>query len=439
MRLLSFTGSSVQQFTVFLSRARAAIYGGCVRAAMNTTIRLSFVAVASVLAVIACDTVPLTSPTGSTITLSIDRNVLPLNGEATVRAVVTESGGTAVHNGTIVTFQPSIGTTSPVEAPTVNGIATTTFMAGSISGTGFIHAFSGPARTGSGNASSGGVEVRIGAAAAGGMSVTASPSSVSQSGGTVTVSALVMDGSNNPLPGVSVLFSTTAGSLSSSTATSDSSGFARVTLTTTQTARVTATAGTANGSVDVGVSAAPVVTLEVPTTGVVGVPVAMSISPQGGSSGNTSPRQLANVVVNFGDGQAQTFTNITGTTGFTHTYDRPNGYTVSATATDVAGNTGNTSKAIVVTRSTPGATVSANPSSGVAPFNSVITVGATAATGAPPIESVRVTINGATVFTSTSGGSFAYRFETPGNYVIEAFVTDAAGSVGRASNVVIAN
>ena len=406
---------------------------------MNTTFRLSFVAVASVIAVMACDTVPLTSPTGSTITLSIDRNVLPLNGQATVRAVVTESAGTPVHNGTMVTFQPSIGSTNPVEAPTVNGIATTTFIAGSISGTGFIHAFSGPARTGSGNASSGGVEVRIGAAAAGGMSVSATPSSVSQSGGTVTISALVMDGSNNPLQGVSVLFSTTAGSLNPTSALSGSNGIAQTTLTTTQTARVTATAGTANGSVDVSVSAAPIVNLEVPTTGLVGIPVAMSLTPQGGGSGNTSPRQLANVLVNFGDGTAQTFTNITGSTGFTHTYDRPNGYTVSATATDVSGNTGITSKAIVVSRSVPGATVSANPSSGTAPFNSVITVGATAASGAPPIESVRVTINGETAFTSTSGGAFTYRFQTPGNYIIEAIVTDSAGSTGRATTVVVAN
>lgn len=406
---------------------------------MNTTIRLSFVAVATVLAVMACDTVPLTSPTGSTITLSIDRNVLPLNGQATVRAIVTESSGTAVHNGTMVTFQPSIGTTNPIEAPTVNGIATATFLAGSISGTGFIHAFSGPARTGSGNASSGGVEVRIGAAAAGAMSVSASPSSVSQSGGTVTVSALVMDGSNNPLPGVSVLFSTTAGSLSANTAISDATGIARTTLTTTQTARVTATAGTANGSVDVGVSAAPNVTLTVPATGVVGVPVPMSVAPQAGGSGNASPRQLQSVLVNFGDGSAQTFTNITGEFGFTHIYNRPDGYTVSATATDVAGNTGLNSKAIVVTRSVPGATVSANPASGAAPLNSVITVGATSTAGAPPVESVRVTINGETVFTSTAGGSFAYRFNAAGNYVIEAFVTDTAGSVGRATNVVVVN
>ncbi len=90
-----------------------------------------------------------------------------MNGQATVRAVVSESSGTPVHNGTTVTFQPSIGRTDPVEAQTVNGIATVTYLAGTVSGTGFIHAFSGAARTGSGNASSGGVEVKIGAAAAG--------------------------------------------------------------------------------------------------------------------------------------------------------------------------------------------------------------------------------------------------------------------------------
>ena len=78
---------------------------------MNTTIRLSFVAVMTVVAVMACDSVPLTSPTGSTISLSIDRNILPIGGQATVRAVVTESAGTPVHNGTVVTFNPSIPST----------------------------------------------------------------------------------------------------------------------------------------------------------------------------------------------------------------------------------------------------------------------------------------------------------------------------------------
>src|SRR5690554_4663246 len=126
MRLLSLTSFSVQLFMRRLSPALA-VRAMCMRALSHTTFRLGLVAVASVIVVVACDTVPLTSPTGSTITLSIDQSVLPLEGQATVTAVLTESSGTAVHNGTVVTFQPSIGRVDPVEAKTVNGVATATF------------------------------------------------------------------------------------------------------------------------------------------------------------------------------------------------------------------------------------------------------------------------------------------------------------------------
>ena len=393
-------------------------------------IRLCAVAAATVVLVVACDRMPLTSPTGSTISLSIDKNILPLNGQAIVRAVVTESAGTPVHNGTTVTFQPSIGRTDPAEAQTVNGVATVTYLAGSISGTGFIHAYSGGARTGSGNTSSGGVEVRVGAAAAGGISVSATPPSVSQSGGTVTISALVMDPSNNPLPGVQVLFSASTGALGSTTALSDANGIARTTLATTQTTTVTATAGTAKGDVVVTVSTAPSVTIGAPDTALVGVPIAITITPTG--SGNTSPRQLSTVVVNFGDGNSQTLTNITGTVGLTHTYGRTGGFTISATATDVAGNTGITSKAIVVNRSLP--TVTVTPSDTTPQVNQVIgfTIAATPATGGPPIETIRAFIDGELVFSTTGGtGAFSKGFSATGTYLIDVQATDGAGSVGR--------
>ena len=124
MSLLSLSSFSVQLFTSLVSPAASAARAVSVRAATNTTFRLGLVALATVLVVVACDTVPLTSPTGSTITLAIDRSVLPLVGQATVTAIVTESAGTAVHNGTVVTFQPSIGSVNPVEAKTVNASRT---------------------------------------------------------------------------------------------------------------------------------------------------------------------------------------------------------------------------------------------------------------------------------------------------------------------------
>ena len=405
---------------------------------MNTTIRLSFVAAVSVISVVACDTVPLTSPTGSTITLSIDRTVLPLNGQATLRAIVTESSGTPVHNGTMVTFQPAIGTTSPAEAPTVNGIATVTFLAGSMSGKGFIHAFSGPARTGSGNSSAGGVEVFIGAAAAGSISVSASPSSVSQSGGTVTISALVLDSSNNPLPGVSVLFTTGSGTVNPTTSVSDSSGIAHTQLTTTQTTTVTAIAGSAKGDTTVTVSAAPTVTIDNDGAAVVGVPEPITVTAAAGSN-NSSPRQIQSITIEFGDGTSETRNNVTGPVAFTHVYGREGGYTIGARAVDVSGNTGVASKALIVSRSQPTAaltvpaTVDMSDTGGVAGF----TIAASAAPGAPPVQSVVVRLgDGTVIYSGSSGGSFTYQFGATGTYAVNATVTDQAGGVATSSGIV---
>ncbi len=129
--------------------------------------RLWFIAVLTCVVVVACERVPLTAPTSSTISVTVDQTTLPLNGQATVRAIVIESGGTPVHNGTQVVFSTTLGSFTPVEANTINGVATSVFSAGSISGTTAINAYSGGASTGSGNSSGGGVEVKIGAAARG--------------------------------------------------------------------------------------------------------------------------------------------------------------------------------------------------------------------------------------------------------------------------------
>ena len=68
------------------------------------------------------------------------------------------------------------------------------------------------------------------------------------------------------------------------------------------------------------------------------------------------------MVVDIGDGTAQTFNNITGPTGFTHTYRNAGGYTVTATATDIAGNRGVASLAIVIAfESLPTVSLTATP------------------------------------------------------------------------------
>jgi hypothetical protein len=69
----------------------------------------------------ACDKVPLTAPTESTIALFAAGNVVPLNGSLDLVATVTEPAGTPVHNGTLVTFTTTLGRVEPAEARTTNG------------------------------------------------------------------------------------------------------------------------------------------------------------------------------------------------------------------------------------------------------------------------------------------------------------------------------
>lgn len=418
--------------------------------AMGTTVynkdqmRLHALAIVTVLTVVsldlACDRVPLTAPTSSTINVTVDQSTLPLNGQATVRAVVIESGGVPVHNGTQVTFATTLGSFVPPTSETIDGVARTIFFAGSISGSTKINAYSGGASTGSGNSSSGGVTVLIGAAAAKTIAVSATPSSVSQSGGTVTVSALVMDESGNPLPGVNVIFSADTGQVAPTSALSDTTGVARTQLTTTQTSKVTATAGAATRDVTVTVSAAPTVTVDAPSPAspIAGQPVTFTVTTTSGNT--TAPRQVQTLDVNFGDGTAETRSNVTGAAAFTHIYTREGGYTITARAVDVGGNTGLGSRAIIVGfAQQPSVTISSSKSNPAVNEVFTVTVVATQSTGGAPIRSVVVKTNDGTVlYTSSSSGSqqFSASFSSSGSRTLIATTTDAAGQTASSSIVI---
>jgi hypothetical protein len=425
MSLLSLSGLLVQ------SKARVARFVSSAQTSTFIKTRLWLVAVLTCLVVVACERVNLTAPTGSALTISVDRSVLPLNGQATIRAVLIESAGTPVHNGTVVTFGTTLGSVDPIEAKTVNGIATAVFSAGSVSGTARISAFSGGAST-----NTSGAEVKIGAAAASGnISVSATPPSVSQSGGTVTISAIVFDEASNPLPGVQVQFTASNGALSATTAITDSNGVARTTLNTTQTSTVTAFAGAAKGEVVVTVSSAPTVTVEAPVTGVANEPVAINLRVPPAATG-TAPRQIAQVVVDLGDGTSRTFTNVTADIGFTHTYRNPGGYTITARASDVNGNTSVASDSIVITRQqNPTVTAcSTSPSSGTTATTFQVSFTAAQPPAPAQITSARVTLqDGTVIYSGTTPNTFNYRFGGAGNYTLTCTVTDSNGNSGSSS------
>ena len=208
-----------------------------------------------------CDKVQLTAPASSTITLSAPTRTLPTGGSTEVSAQVLEQGGTPVQNGTTVRFSTSLGRVDPVETQTRNGVATTTFFAGDVSGAAEVKASSG----GAGSATSGAnavttnaVTILVGAAAVDAISLRASTGSVPATGGTVEVVATVtgVGGTNGttavgggPLAGIPVSFSTTAGTLSTPREVTDGNGEAKSRLTTDANATVTATAGTKTATV----------------------------------------------------------------------------------------------------------------------------------------------------------------------------------------------
>src|SRR3954468_6983897 len=136
----------------------------------------------------ACDKVPLLAPTGSVITLLPTTNTVSLNSEVDIIATVIENGvavggsgptvttrsggGTAVQNGTLVTFTTTLGRIEPSEARTHNGQVTVKFITDGSSGTATITAYSGGA--------SASKELAIGTAAVGtgGISVSSTPQSL---------------------------------------------------------------------------------------------------------------------------------------------------------------------------------------------------------------------------------------------------------------------
>jgi hypothetical protein len=300
-----------------------------------------------------CDKVPLTAPSGTTIRLYTNAQVLPVNGAAQITASVLESGGWPVQNGTVVTFTTSLGIISPSEATTTDGKVTVTFNAGTQSGTAEINAFSGPASTtGAGGGTAGttgavgsGVSILIGAAAATTVVATASPSSVSQLGGSALITASVLDANNNGLAGVPVAFSTDQGTLSPVTAITNASGVATTTLNTNQTATVTITAGTKTATAKVTAVAVPTISLGGPTTTpTVGTTTSFSVSANAG----TGSAPIRMVVIDFGDGGTMNLGAASGTVSVPHIYKTAGTYTVTAIATDASSQSTSTSIPVVV-------------------------------------------------------------------------------------------
>jgi adhesin/invasin len=369
-------------------------------------------------AVVACDKVPLTAPTESTILLFANGSSVPLTGGVELIATVTEKPGTPVQNGTLVTFTTTLGRVEPAEARTNNGRVTVRLLADGRSGTAKVTALSGGATKGE-------LEIPVGGAAADNLALRAEPSSVSATGGTVQLIAAVRDATGNAVPGVSVTFSTTAGQLSPASATTDANGEARSSLATTRQAEVTASVGTKSAKVTVTYTAAPTIAVTVtPTAPAIGevVTFAITVTP-------ATDVPIRSIQIDFGDG---TRTNLgASSTSASHVYSVPGTFTVRVTVTDVTGQTSEHATIIAVS-AIVAVSLTATPQD--VDVNDTVSFSA-AVSGAGTVLQYRWNFGDGSQETTTLP-NVQHIYTTTGTKVVSVSVTTSTGGTGSAQTQV---
>lgn len=368
----------------------------------------------------ACDKAPLLAPGGTVIYLNAASSSVSATGSIDIIAVLVEQGtaesgegestsasGTPVHNGTLVSFTTTIGRIEPAEAQTQNGRAVVKFIGDGRSGAATILAYSGGARSE--------ITLNVGGAAVERILLSATP--LSSSGGTSTVTATVEDTSGNPLAGVSVQFSATAGSLSATSATTNDAGIATVSLTSTVQSAVTATVGSKNASVTISPAARSGLTITPPNTLTASSPATFTI-------GVTSGSNVKSVRINWGDGSSTNLGALSSNVSVQKTYGSGGSYTVTGTAT-MADNSVEPSVSTSVSVGEFTVTLSASPTTGTAGNPVTFTTNVTPTT--TQIDEYRWDFGDGTT-TTTLGNTVTKTYAVVGTYSVRVTVVPVIGS-----------
>lgn len=306
-----------------------------------------FACLAALTTASACDKIPLFAPSGSAVTVTSNLTTVALNGSVELTATVIEAGGTPVNDGTVVNFTTTIGSFDRNDVQTDDGRARVNLRVGSTSGTAIV-------RAASGGATSGPLELTVGAAAVANIILTANPSSVSSSrGGNVVLAATVVDEGNNPVPNVPVNFTASAGTLTLNRVNTDSNGTATTILNTNRQTTVRASIGAVQSNeITIVANTAPRVTVSAtPTTAAENAPITFTTTIT--TENNTA---LSSGTIDFGDGTSQSIGTAL-STPLTHSFRSAGTYVVTARVTDVNGEVGTGSTAVVIT---PAASLLAN-------------------------------------------------------------------------------
>lgn len=246
------------------------------------------------------------------------------------------------------------------------------------------------------------------------------------------MTAVVLDANQQPLPGVSVSFSKTAGALRAVAATTDGGGNARTVLTTATSATVTATAGdgvqaTTSVAVD---PATEIAITAAPTTPVVGQAIAFTVTLR------NERHAIRNAAIDFGDGESQVL-GATRRAVVVHTYDEAGVYTVTVEATDVAGRTVSASTVVRVDRAPAiSVTVAVSPSSPVVGQPVTFTVTVTPPANGPAVDEAVIDFDDGdkeSLGAMTGSRTVAHVYKRAGSYVVTVTAQDTAGRRSAAS------
>jgi Bacterial Ig-like domain (group 1)/PKD domain len=424
---------------------------------MKDRITLSAFALSIAALAATCDKVPLLAPSGSVISLTANALTVPTNGTVGLTAFVTESSGTAVQNGTTVSFSTTLGTVTPVQTQTTNGLAVATFTAGSASGVATVRAISGGATGGAGSGSGSGgtttttaantVIITIGAAAVKTITVSANPTSVSPNGGSVTLTASVVDTTGGSLTGIPVNFSADHGTVNPAVATTDVSGLATTTLTTAVETKVTASAGSATGTATVTLRASPGVTLQcafgnASCTAVAASDVNNTATVTFTVAKATGSSALREATLDFGDGSRQSLGTLAASATVPHTYSGSSGstatYAAVVTATDLENERTTASTIVNVTPRAPlTIDLTAVQDKPIAGTGETVTFTAKVTGGTA--QSFAWDFDGdGTVDATTSGNTTTHIYTTngPAHASVTATTTDGRTVTGRAEFIV---
>jgi adhesin/invasin len=170
------------------------------------------------------------------------------------------------------------------------------------------------------------------------VALSANPSTVPPSGGTVVLTAVVLDASGNRLANVPVSFSTTAGTLSATLATTNANGEATVELVTNGATTVTARAGTVSGTAQITPGGAISLVVN-PPTGTTSQTFNFTVTPAAGAQ---------NVLLEFGDGFSENLGAITSQSTVSHRYAAGT-WLARVTQTNLGGSTSSAVVSVTVT------------------------------------------------------------------------------------------